>query len=86
VYHGELICKQLGWALGLMIALYATLNISGGHLNPAISLALVVFRKFPLLDFFGSLQVVVGGGVGGWVLGVGFCFVFSSFFLSFHPM
>ena len=33
--------------LGIYSALMLVMNISGGHLNPAISFALAVHQKFP---------------------------------------
>ncbi|KAK1242392.1 hypothetical protein MKX07_000378 [Trichoderma sp. CBMAI-0711] len=35
-----------GWALGLMLGVYCA-GASGAHLNPAVTLANCVFRKFP---------------------------------------
>lgn len=34
------------WGAGLSIAIYATRNLSGAHLNPAISISLNIWRKF----------------------------------------
>lgn len=33
------------WAFGVALAIYATANVSGAHLNPAISLAFACFRR-----------------------------------------
>ncbi len=41
------------WGLGLALAIYLTAAKSGAHLNPAISLAFVVIRKFPIPKFGG---------------------------------
>ncbi|KAL4805394.1 aquaporin-like protein [Aspergillus unguis] len=35
------------WGFGFMIAIYVSGNVSGGHLNPMISIALAVWRGFP---------------------------------------
>ncbi|KAJ2538454.1 aquaporin-like protein, partial [Coemansia sp. RSA 1878] len=35
-----------GWGIGLAMALYCCMGISGGHLNPAVTFANAVFGKF----------------------------------------
>lgn len=37
------------WAVGVSLAIYASAAISGAHLNPAITLAAVVYDRFPPL-------------------------------------
>ena len=56
------------WGFGVTLAIYATGAISGAHLNPAVSLAFVIFRRdaFPpqkLLPYWGAQ--LVGGILGG---------------------
>lgn len=35
------------WGLGISLAVYLTAGISGGHLNPAVTIALWLFACFP---------------------------------------
>ncbi|KAF7594145.1 hypothetical protein BBP40_009994 [Aspergillus hancockii] len=44
---GGKIALYWGWALAIMAGIYVAGGISGGHLNPAISIALWLYRGFP---------------------------------------
>lgn len=44
--HGGYTNITLGWGLGVTMGIYVAGRVSGAHLNPAITLALAVFRRF----------------------------------------
>jgi MIP family channel proteins len=52
----------VGFGLGLALMVFAFGHISGGHFNPAVTVALVVGRQFPLRDLPGYwLAQFIGG-------------------------
>ncbi|XP_056402482.1 aquaporin-10 isoform X1 [Hyla sarda] len=44
---GNFFCMYLAGAIAVVIAIYASGGVSGGHLNPAYSLSLCVLGRFP---------------------------------------
>ncbi|PIN25986.1 Aquaporin (major intrinsic protein family) [Handroanthus impetiginosus] len=43
------------WGLTVMVMVYAVGHISGGHFNPAVTVAFAIFRHFPCKEFLGSI-------------------------------
>jgi MIP family channel proteins len=58
---GDYLSINIGWGLAVTMGVYAAAGVSGAHLNPAVTLALAVHRRFPwskVLPY--SLAQIVG--------------------------
>ncbi|KAF7292635.1 Glycerol uptake [Mycena indigotica] len=66
---------QLGWgyAIGILLALVICGPISGGHINPAVTICHMLFRKFPIIR---GIRYIVAQIVGGYI---GFLFVYLQY-------
>ncbi|KAJ3546461.1 hypothetical protein NMY22_g2051 [Coprinellus aureogranulatus] len=60
---GDFLSINFGWAVGLAIGIWVSDGISNGHINPAMTVAMATWRKFPwrkvpafiLAQFLGGL-------------------------------
>ncbi|KAL6308352.1 aquaporin [Sparassis latifolia] len=44
---GDYLALATGWAVGTALGVWFSAGISGGHINPAVTIALATFRGFP---------------------------------------
>ena len=64
--HGSgWIVITFGWAVAVMVAVYAVGRISGAHLNPAVTVALASIGAFPWADVPGYILAQMIGAVVG---------------------
>lgn len=59
--NGSYLAINIGWGLAVMLGVYTAAGVSGGHLNPAVTVALAVCRGFPA----GKVPVYVAAQVAG---------------------
>jgi MIP family channel proteins len=85
--NGQYLSINLGWGLGVMMGMYIAAGISGAHLNPAISLALAVQKKFSWRKVVPySIVQVAGGFAGAAVTYLVYVEALSAFDLGVHTV
>ncbi len=70
-----LLAVAVAHGLALSIGVSATMNVSGGHVNPAVTFAMLVTRRISLPD---AIQYVAAQLVGGVIAGVLVLLIFSG--------
>lgn len=65
VTNGNLVATALAFGLAIVAAAYVIGNISGCHVNPAVSLSMVLTKKMSLEDFAGYVIAQVLGAFAG---------------------
>jgi glycerol uptake facilitator protein len=68
----------LGWGLAVLMGVCVAGRVSGAHLNPAVTLALAVFRGFPWARVAPYVVAQVAGAFGGAAL------VYANYLPAFH--
>jgi len=63
-----LVVVPLGFGLGLMAAIFAFGHISGGHFNPAVSIAMAIDGRLSPMDAVGYIVGQVIGAIGASLL------------------
>jgi len=62
---GDFLSVNFGWAIGLALGVWISGGISGGHINPAITMAMATWRGFPWRKVPVYIFAQVLGGIFG---------------------
>ncbi|PFH53456.1 hypothetical protein AMATHDRAFT_73290 [Amanita thiersii Skay4041] len=71
---GDYLSLNFGWAIGACLGVWVSAGISGGHINPAVTLALAAWRGFPWKKVPVYLFAQLMGGL------VGAALVYANYF------
>jgi len=63
-----LVSISLGFGIALSTMIYTVANISGGHLNPAVTIGLLLIRQIEIFKALGYIACQLGGGIVGTAL------------------
>src|ERR1700756_5046039 len=70
----------LGWGLAVLMGICVAGRVSGAHLNPAVTLALAVFRDFSWAKVAPYVAAQVAGAFAGAAL------VYANYLPAFHRL
>ncbi|KAF4577074.1 hypothetical protein EYR36_005061 [Pleurotus pulmonarius] len=62
---GDYLSINFGWAIGTALGVWVSGGISGGHINPAVTIALATWRDFPWRKVPAYVFAQVMGGLAG---------------------
>ncbi|KAI0755223.1 aquaporin [Daedaleopsis nitida] len=62
---GDYLSLNFGWAVGTALGVWVSSGISGGHINPAVTIAFATFRDFPWRKVPGYIFAQTMGGLCG---------------------
>ena len=65
LHKGGYVNITLGWGLAVTMGIFVAGRVSGAHLNPAVTVALAVFRDFPWSKVLPYCLVQVAGAFAG---------------------
>ena len=65
VLTGEVVATALAFGLSIVAMAYVIGNISGCHVNPAVSLAMLINKKLKIKDFIGYVIAQFAGAFAG---------------------
>ncbi|KAI0058267.1 aquaporin [Artomyces pyxidatus] len=71
---GDYLSLNFGWACGAALGVWVSGGVSGGHINPVVTLCLAVFRDFP---WWKVPEYMLGQLIGAWIAAL---VVFANYF------
>ncbi|TFK29522.1 aquaporin [Coprinopsis marcescibilis] len=71
---GDFLSINFGWAIGIAMGVWVSGGISGGHINPAVTLTMAVWRGFPWKKVPAYIGAQILGGL------VGAAIIYGSYF------
>ncbi|MFO0846859.1 MAG: MIP/aquaporin family protein, partial [Gemmataceae bacterium] len=78
VFMGGYTNITIGWGLAVLMGICVAGRVSGGHLNPAVTLAMAAFRDFPWAKVAPYMAAQTAGGFAGAAL------VYVNYLPKFH--